>query len=82
MLFIEPGSPWENCYCEPINEKLCDELFNGEIFYSLKEAQIVIEQQREHYNTIRPRSALNYIPPAPRTFASSASHLDEIMPMQ
>jgi len=59
-----------------------DELLNGEIFYSLKEAQIVIEQWRNHYNTIRPRSALNYRPPAPQTFAPLAHHLDEIMPMQ
>ena len=55
---------------------------NGEIFYSLKEAQIVIEQWRKHYNTIKPHSALNYRPPAPQTFAPSALHLDEIMPMQ
>src|SRR5450759_2123208 len=43
-LFIEPGSPWENGYCESFNGKLRDELLNGEIFYNLKEAQIVIEQ--------------------------------------
>jgi putative transposase len=59
-----------------------DELLNGEIFYSLKEAKIVIEQWRKHYNTIRPHSALNYRPPAPQTFAPLACHLDEIMPMQ
>src|SRR5450759_872700 len=81
-LFIEPGSPWENGYCESFNGKLRDELLNGEIFYSLKEAQIVIEQWRKHYNTIRPHSALNYRPPAPQTFAPLAHHLDEIMPMQ
>jgi transposase InsO family protein len=49
-LFIEPGSPWENGYCESFNGKLCDELLNGEIFYSMKEAQVVIEQWRKHYN--------------------------------
>ena len=59
-----------------------DELLNGEIFYSLKEAQIVIERWRKHYNTIRPHSALNYRPPAPQTFAPLAHHLDEIVPMQ
>ena len=59
-LFIEPGSPWENGYCESFNGKLRDELLNGEIFYSLKEAQIVIEQWRKHYNTVRPQSALGY----------------------
>jgi len=43
-LYIEPGSPWENGYCESCNEKFRDECLNGEIFYSLKEAQIVIEK--------------------------------------
>jgi putative transposase len=81
-LFIEPSSPWENGYCDSFNGKLCDELLNGEIFYNLREAQIVIEQWPKHYNTIRPNSALNYKPPAPQTFAPSANHLDEIMPMQ
>lgn len=64
-LFIEPGSPWENGYNESFNGKLRDELLNGEIFYTLKEAQILIEQWRSHYNTIRPHSSLNYQPPAP-----------------
>lgn len=75
-LYIEPGSPWENGYCESFNGKLRDELLNGEIFYSLKEAQIVIEQWRKHYNTIRPHSALGYRPPAPQTLAPSIFHLD------
>ena len=57
-------------------------MLNGEIFYSLKEAQIVIEQWRKHYNMIRPHSALNYRPPVSQTFASLARHLDEIIPMQ
>ena len=65
-LYIEPGSPWENGYCESFNGKLRDECLNGEIFYSLKEAQIVIEQWRVQYNTLRPHSALGYYPP-PRT---------------
>jgi putative transposase len=64
-LYIEPGSPWENGYCESFNGKLRDECLNGEIFYSLKEAQIVIEQWRVLYNTLRPHSALGYRPPAP-----------------
>ena len=81
-LFIEPGSPWENGYCESFNGKLRDELLNGEIFYSLKEAKIAIEQWRRHYNTVRPHSSLGYRPPAPQTFAPLANHLDEIMPMQ
>jgi putative transposase len=64
-LYIEPGSPWENGYCESFNGKLRDECLNGEIFYSLREAQIVIEQWRPEYNTRRPHSALGYRPPAP-----------------
>ena len=64
-LYIEPGSPWENGYCESFNGKLRDECLNGEIFYSLKEAQIVIEKWRMVYNTLRPHSALGYRPPAP-----------------
>ena len=64
-LYIERGSPWENGYCESFNGKLRDECLNGEIFYSLKEAQIVIERWRKEYNTERPHSALGYRPPAP-----------------
>ena len=64
-LYIEPGSPWENGYCESFNGKLRDECLNGEIFYSLKEAQVVIEKWRVLYNTLRPHSALGYRPPAP-----------------
>ena len=65
--YIEPGSPWENGYCESFNARFRDELLNGEIFYSLKEAQIIIEQWRKHYNTKRPHSALGYRPPAPES---------------
>jgi len=64
-LYIEPGSPWENGYCESFNGKLRDECLNGEIFYSLKEAQVVIEKWRVLYNTLRPHSPLGYRPPAP-----------------
>ena len=63
--YIEPGSPWENGYVESFNARLRDELLNGEIFTSLREAQILIEQWRRHYNTKRPHSALAYRPPAP-----------------
>jgi transposase InsO family protein len=66
-LFIEPGSPWENGYNESFNGKLRDELLNGEIFYTLQEAKVLIERWRQHYNTIRPHSALGYRPPAPVT---------------
>ena len=48
--YIERGSPWENGYIERFNARLRDELLNGEIFYSLREAQIVIESWRRHYN--------------------------------
>jgi transposase InsO family protein len=63
--YIEKGSPWENGYIESFNGKLRDELLNGEIFYSLREAKVVIEQWRRHYNAIRPHSSLGYRPPAP-----------------
>jgi transposase InsO family protein len=65
-LYIEPGSPWENGYCESFNGKLRDEFLNGEIFYSLKEAQVLTERWRVEYNTERPHSALGYRPPAPQ----------------
>jgi putative transposase len=65
-LFIEPGSPWENGYNESFNGKLRDELLNGEIFYTLKEAKVLVEQWRIHYNTVRPHSSLGYRPPAPQ----------------
>jgi transposase InsO family protein len=63
--YIEPGSPWENGYVESLNGKLRDELLDGEVFYSLAEARVVIEGWRRHYNTGRPHSALGYRPPAP-----------------
>ena len=66
MLHIEPGSPWENRNCESFDGKLRDECLNGEIFYSLKEVQVVIEKWRVGCNALRPHSALGYWPPAPR----------------
>ena len=66
-LYIQPGSPWENGYVESFNGKLRDELLNGEVFYTLQEARVVIERWRREYNTIRPHSALGYRPPAPET---------------
>ena len=65
IAFIEKASPRENGYVESFNGKLRDELLNGETFYSLAEARIMIEQWRRHYNTMRPRSALGYRSPAP-----------------
>jgi len=66
-LFIEPGSPWENGYCESFNGKMRYEFLNGEIFYSLFEAQVLIEKWRQHYNTVRPHSSLGGKPPATET---------------
>ena len=66
--YIAPGSPWENGYVESFNARLRDELLNGEIFYTLREAQIVIESWRRHFNTIRPHELLGYKPPAPEVF--------------
>ena len=62
-LHIAPGSPWENGYCESFIGKLRDELLEIEIFGSLKEAQILIERFRKHYNSERPHSSLEYLTP-------------------
>lgn len=74
-LYIGPGSPWENCYCESFNSKLRDELLECEQFSTLYEAQVLIERWRRHYNTIRPHSSLGYRPPAPETILPPASGL-------
>ena len=66
--YIEPGSPWENGYIESFNARLRDELLDGEIFYSLAEARIIIESWRRFYNTLRPHGSLGYKPPAPEVF--------------
>ena len=68
--FIEPGSPWENGFCESFNARLRDELLNREVFYRLEAAQIVIEEWRKHYNTVRPHNALGYKPPAPESIVT------------
>jgi putative transposase len=73
-LCIEPGSPWENGYCESFNSKLRDEFLNGEIFYSLKEVQVLAERWRVHYNTVRPHSSLGYRPPAPAAARQMQDH--------
>jgi len=70
-LYIEPGSPWENGYCESFNSKLRDEFLNGEIFYSMKELRVLAERWRVHYNTIRPHSSLGYRPPAPEAWLTT-----------
>lgn len=71
--YITPGSPWENGYIESFNARLRDELLNGEIFYSLKEAKIIIESWRRHYNTVRPHASLGYRPPAPEVFIPTSA---------
>jgi putative transposase len=66
--YIAPGSPWENGFIESFNARLRDELLDGEIFYTLAEAKIVIESWRRHFNTVRPHGSLGYKPPAPEVF--------------
>jgi transposase InsO family protein len=74
-LFIEPGSPWENGYIESFNGKLRDGLLNGEIFTTLLEAKVLIENWRREYNTIRPHSSLGYKPPAPEAIMPGGKYL-------
>jgi transposase InsO family protein len=74
-LYIEPGSPWENGYCESFNGKFRDECLKLEIFDSLKEAQVIIGAWQDHYNRVRPHSSLGYRPPAPVTLEASAQQL-------
>jgi len=69
--YITPGSPWENGYIESFNARMRDELLNGEIFYTLNEARIIIESWRRHYNTVRPHASLGYKAPAPEVFVPS-----------
>ena len=71
--YIEPGSPWENGYVESFNGKFRDELLSCEVFNTLAEAKVLIEQWRVHYNTARPHSSLGYRPPAPETIGSVLS---------
>jgi putative transposase len=72
-LFIEPGSPWENGYIESFNGKMRDELLDREIFTTLKEAKVLIEQWRQEYNQVRPHSALGYRPPAPEAILTGVT---------
>ena len=72
--YIAPGSPWENGFVESFNARLRDELLDGEVFYSLREAQIIIiESWRRHYNTVRPHGSIGYKPPAPEVHLSGIS---------
>ena len=72
-LFIEPGSPWENGYVQSFNGKLRDELLKGELFYTLHEAQVLVERWRQRYNAHRSQSALGYRPLAPTPAPSHRS---------
>ena len=71
-IYITPGSPWENAYIESFHDKLRDECLNREIFGSLKEARVVIEQWRLYYNAERPHSSLGYRAPAPVAWIAAA----------
>jgi len=68
-LYIEPGSPWENGYIESFNGKLRDDILDRELFYSVKEAKVIVEDWRLEYNNHRPHSGLGYMTPA--AFAAS-----------
>lgn len=70
-LYIEPGAPWQNAYCESFNSRFRDELLNGELFTSLKEAEVLAEDYRLEYNHRRPHSSLDYLTPA--AFAAKAA---------
>jgi putative transposase len=63
-IYIKPGSPWENGHIESFHDKLRDECLNRELFGSLLEAQIILEQWRHEYNDKRPHSSLGYQTPA------------------
>ena len=70
-LFIEPGSPWENGYIESFNARLRDELLDREIFTTLEEAKVLIEQWRREYNEVRPHGANHNRPPAPEAIMTA-----------
>ena len=76
--YIEPGSPWENGYCESFNSKLRDEFLNGELFYSMKEIRVLAERWRIHFNTVRPHSSLGYRPPAPEAWMAKTARREEM----
>jgi len=73
--YIAPGSPWENGFIESFNARLRDELLNGEMFTTLREAEVLIEAWRRHYNAVRPHSSLGYRPPAPEAILPPARGL-------
>ena len=77
-LFIEPGSPWENLSPKGRRHLGGGSLLAREIFYSLKEAQILIEMWRNHYNMVRPHSSLGYKPPEPATVVIQPSQIQQV----
>lgn len=77
--YIEPGSPWENGFCESFNGTFRDNLLNGEVFYSLKEARVVVGEWVKHYNQARPHSSLGYRPPAPQTQVPRMIHIQPML---
>ena len=70
--YIEPGSPWENGYCESFNSRMRDEFLNGELFGTMYEAEVLTKRWVEYYNTVRPHSGLGGRPPAPQAMVHSA----------
>ena len=70
--YIEPGSPWENSFCESFNARMRDEFLNGELFDTMTEAEVLTRRWVRDYNTVRPHSSLGYRPPAPQTLRRSA----------
>lgn len=67
-------APWENGYVESFNARLPNELLDGEIFYALREAQIIIESWRRHYNTVRPHGSIGSRPPVPEGSYQPSPH--------
>ena len=64
--YIEPGSPWENGYCESFNARMRNEFLNGELFGNMYEVDVLTKRWVEYYNTVRPHSSLGGRPPAPQ----------------
>ena len=72
-LFIAPGAPWQNGFAESFNARVRDELLDRELFGSLIEARVVLDEYRRHYLDERPHSALGYL--TPREYAQRVGHL-------
>ena len=69
---IAPDSPWENGYNESFNGRLRDDLLRCESFYSMREADVLIESWRRHCNDIRPHSVLGHL--SPSAYARALDH--------